>query len=70
MSIEQNQKTIYIPTPYDDQIEALNDRLNDTYVYYGKTGESKKENQLYQDKKKPEGLNINVGPGGLTIEKK
>jgi hypothetical protein len=26
--------------------------------------------QLYQDKKKPEGLNINVGPGGLTIEKK
>ena len=26
--------------------------------------------QLYEDKKKPEGLNINVGPGGLTIEKK
>ena len=26
--------------------------------------------QLYQDKKKPEGLNINVGPGGLKIEKK
>jgi hypothetical protein len=26
--------------------------------------------QLYEDKKKPEGLNINVGPGGLKIEKK
>jgi hypothetical protein len=49
MSIEQNQKTVYIPTPYDDQIEVLNDRLNDTYVYYGKTGVSMKENQLLQD---------------------
>jgi hypothetical protein len=26
--------------------------------------------QLYEDKKKPEGLNINLGPGGITIEKK
>ena len=26
--------------------------------------------QLYQDRKKPEGVQINVGPGGLSIEKK
>ena len=26
--------------------------------------------QLYQDRKKPEGVNINLGPGGITIEKK
>jgi predicted negative regulator of RcsB-dependent stress response len=26
--------------------------------------------QLYQDRKKPDGLQINVGPGGLSIEKK
>jgi hypothetical protein len=26
--------------------------------------------QLYQDHKKPEGVQINVGPGGLSIEKK
>ena len=26
--------------------------------------------QLYQDKKKPEGVNINLGPGGISIEKK
>jgi RsiW-degrading membrane proteinase PrsW (M82 family) len=26
--------------------------------------------QLYQDRKKPEGLQINVGPGGVSIEKK
>jgi hypothetical protein len=50
MSIEQNQKTVYIATPYDAQIEALNDRLNGTYVYYGKSGAAKKENQLSQDK--------------------
>jgi hypothetical protein len=26
--------------------------------------------QLYQDHKKPEGVNINLGPGGISIEKK
>jgi RsiW-degrading membrane proteinase PrsW (M82 family) len=26
--------------------------------------------QHYQDRKKPEGLNINLGPGGISIEKK
>ena len=26
--------------------------------------------QLYQDRKKPEGVQINVGPGGVSIEKK
>jgi von Willebrand factor type A domain len=50
MSIEQNSKTVYVPTPYDDQIATLNDKLNATYVYYGATGESRKEQQLLQDK--------------------
>jgi len=50
MSIQQNRKTIYIPTPYDERIEALNERLNDTYLYYGKSGASKKEMQSVQDK--------------------
>lgn len=50
MSIEQNQKTVYIPTPYDERIETMNDRLNDTYVYYGASGERKKEAQMTQDK--------------------
>ena len=26
--------------------------------------------QVYQDKKKPEGVNINLGPGGISIDKK
>ncbi|MBT1690226.1 vWA domain-containing protein [Dawidia soli] len=50
MSIEQNQKTVYIPSPYDEKIDALNDRLNNTYVYYGSSGKTKKEAQIAQDK--------------------
>jgi hypothetical protein len=49
MSIEQNSKTVYIPTPYDDQIAQMNDKLNSTYVYYGRTGVQKKELQSKQD---------------------
>lgn len=49
MSIEQNSKTVYVPTPYDEQIAAWNDKLNPTYVYYGASGEHKKEQQIVQD---------------------
>jgi len=50
MSIEQDRKTVYIPTPYDQRIDAMNDQLNNTYIYYGRTGASKKELQSTQDK--------------------
>lgn len=50
MSIEQNSKTVYVPTPYDDQIAGLNDKLNATYVYYGASGEYRKDQQILQDK--------------------
>ena len=49
MSINQNSKTVYIPSPYDDKISALNDRLNDTYIQYGVSGNQMKSNQLRQD---------------------
>lgn len=49
MSIEQNRKTVYIATPYDDKIADCNERLNKTYIYYGPEGESKKEMQYRQD---------------------
>lgn len=49
MSIEQDRKTVYIATPYDERISALNDRLNDTYLYYGSAGYEKKEMQKAQD---------------------
>jgi hypothetical protein len=49
MSIEQNRKTVYIATPYDDKIAAANDKLNSTYIYYGTTGVQKKAAQSTQD---------------------
>lgn len=49
MSIAQNEKTVYIPSPYDEKIDALNNKLNDTYIYYGSSGKSKKAAQIAQD---------------------
>jgi hypothetical protein len=49
MSIEQNRRTVYVPSPYDDRISALNEQLNNTYLYYGSAGASKKELQAVQD---------------------
>jgi hypothetical protein len=49
MSIEQNRKTIYIESPYDAEIAKLNDKINTTYISYGKTGHLKKQNQSKQD---------------------
>lgn len=48
-SIDQNSKTVYIETPYDDRIVNLNQQLNNTYVYYGSSGKQKKELQREQD---------------------
>lgn len=50
MSIEQDRRTVYVATPYDEKIDALNDKLNGTYVYYGTSGVAKKDMQIAQDK--------------------
>jgi hypothetical protein len=50
MSIEQDRRTVYITTPYDDRIAAANERLNNTYIYYGRQGSKRKEMQSAQDK--------------------
>lgn len=61
MSIDQNQKTVYIETPYDKEIDELNNALNDTYIYYGSQGASRKEMQIQQDlNAKQYGLSNNV----------
>lgn len=48
-SIEQNSKTVFIPSPYDDKIDQLNTQLNNTYLEYGREGKMKKEAQAVQD---------------------
>lgn len=50
ITIDHNSQTVYVPTPYDDQIAALNNKLNATYVYYGASGVYRKEQQILQDK--------------------
>ncbi|RMA56685.1 VWA domain-containing protein [Ulvibacter antarcticus] len=49
MSINHNQETVHIASPYDDIIIQLNIQLNDTYVPYGHFGRKKIAMQEEQD---------------------
>ena len=49
MAINHNKATTYVATPYDDQILKLNQKLNKTYVAYGRAGESKIMQQAQED---------------------
>ncbi|MES2557352.1 MAG: VWA domain-containing protein [Bacteroidota bacterium] len=48
-NINADEQIAYIETPYDSQIWKCNERMNGTYVQYGKIGEQKKQNQVLQD---------------------
>ena len=48
-NIDSDEKIEYIKTPYDDMINACNDKLNKTYIGYGKNGVLKKRTQEAQD---------------------
>ncbi len=49
-SIDQQAAAVAnIATPMDDELMALNQKLNGTYVAYGKQGRKGRENQLKQD---------------------
>lgn len=50
-NINQNDKITEIPTPYDDQIITLNEKLNGTYIAYGTIGNSKLNSQKDLDGK-------------------
>ncbi|MBN2669150.1 MAG: VWA domain-containing protein [Bacteroidales bacterium] len=60
MSIEQNTRTVYVSSPYDDRIAALNQKLNQTYIAYGSVGKAKKENQVKQDQNASAYGSVNV----------
>jgi len=49
MAINQNKATTYVATPYDDQILKLNQKLNKTYIAYGRVGEVKIMQQSVED---------------------
>ena len=47
--INQDEKVVFIPSPYDQEIERCNVKLNKTYVPIGQRGAALKENQMRQD---------------------
>ncbi|MBP7654315.1 VWA domain-containing protein [Candidatus Dependentiae bacterium] len=49
INIDHNQIIVAVSAPQDTEIIKLNNELNLTYIGYGRTGESKKLNQLKQD---------------------
>lgn len=49
MSIQQDHKTVYVATPYDNQIDALNTKLNSTYITFNASGVTKLSDQVKQD---------------------
>jgi hypothetical protein len=52
VTIDQNKaaKQVTVKTEFDAEIVKLGDDLNKTYVFYGKDGKAKADNQLAQDK--------------------
>jgi len=49
MCINQNDKVVHIPTPFDDELAKLNTKLNKTYIAYGRKGKDRKKRQAAQD---------------------
>jgi len=49
INIDQNQKTVHIDTPYDEEIVKLGNELNKTYLAYGSLGTTNKSRQEKQD---------------------
>jgi hypothetical protein len=48
-NIDSDLKVKYIETPYDAKINDCNEKLNKTYIGYGKQGVLKKQSQVLQD---------------------
>lgn len=48
-NIDMNSATVYIETPYDEEIMRLNNELNSTYISYGAMGNTYSWNMLAQD---------------------
>lgn len=49
MTINQDEKYVHVPSPWDDTLLDLNKKLNDTYYGYGTRGRELKARQVVQD---------------------
>jgi hypothetical protein len=50
LNIDHNQQIVHIASPQDQEIAALNEQLNQTYIGYGASGQARKGVQEQQDK--------------------
>ena len=48
-NINSNERVVFIPTPYDDEINKLSGEINRTYISYGAMGVQRKALQEEQD---------------------
>jgi hypothetical protein len=48
-NINSDKKIVFIPTPYDDQINEFSNKINSTYVAYNGRGAARKSMQSVQD---------------------
>ncbi len=62
-NIDSNKQVIYIETPYDRKISENNDKLNNTYIYYGSQGSIYKNKQVAQDK------NASMKSASIAVER-
>ena len=70
LNIDQDEKTVYIATPYDADILKLNEALNSTYVGYGAQRAARKEMQAQQDIQAQEYGDANLVSRALSKSKK
>ena len=61
MSIDADQRIVHVVAPQDNQIAALNSKLNSTYVPYGSRGKASAKRQEAQDS-----LSSNISAGLLA----
>lgn len=66
-NINQNEKITEIPTPYDDEIITLNEKLNGTYLGYGSIASAKVAKVKYLDGKNM-GLDKSVAVKRVTVK--
>lgn len=69
LNIDTDLKVQHIPTPYDTTLLRLNQRLNDTYIGYGVSGNKMKERQVMQDENAKTYGSSNVAQRALAKSK-
>lgn len=62
-NIDSNKQVVFIETPYDKKISDFNNKLNNTYIYYGNLGPAYKNKQIAQD------INASMKSESIAVER-